>query len=71
MLETAIDLAMQGYDLGNVLRAFSQVRQFRALGEQSYPIAGRTRAGTIGRSANPMPFPRAQQGDIITVVGVC
>jgi hypothetical protein len=31
MLETAIDLATQGSDLGDVLRAFADVSEFRAL----------------------------------------
>jgi hypothetical protein len=39
MLETAIDLAMQGYPLKDVLTAFASVRQFRALGSKSYPMA--------------------------------
>jgi hypothetical protein len=38
MLETAIDLAMQGYPLKDVLTEFAQVRQFRALGEKSFPM---------------------------------
>jgi hypothetical protein len=35
---------------------------------------GRRSAGTTGRSANPMPFPRIPQGDIISDVaytGAC
>jgi hypothetical protein len=36
-LETAIDLAMDGFDLGIVLREFAKVRQFRALGDEGYP----------------------------------
>jgi hypothetical protein len=39
MLETAIDLAMQGFPLKAVLTAFAEVRQFRALGSQSHPMA--------------------------------
>jgi hypothetical protein len=39
MTETAIDLAMQGYALKDVLAAFAQVDEFRALGSQSYPMA--------------------------------
>lgn len=37
MLETAIDLAMDGFDLSTVLREFAKVRQFRALGDEGYP----------------------------------
>jgi hypothetical protein len=33
MLETAIDLAMDGFDLGIVLREFAKVRQFLTLGD--------------------------------------
>jgi hypothetical protein len=39
MLETVIDLAMQGFALKDVLIAFSQVTEFRAIGSQSYPMA--------------------------------
>src|SRR2546430_1314202 len=38
MTETAIDLAMQGFALKDVLTALSQVVEFRALGSQSYPM---------------------------------
>src|ERR1700676_975659 len=38
MLETAIDLTMQGFDLKAVLRAFADVTEFRALGSESYPM---------------------------------
>jgi hypothetical protein len=31
MLETAIDLAAQGYKMTDVLRAFAEVKEFRAL----------------------------------------
>jgi hypothetical protein len=37
MLETAIDLAMDRFDLSTVLREFAKVRQFRALGDEGYP----------------------------------
>jgi hypothetical protein len=51
MLETAIDLAMQGFSLGDVLRAFAEVPEFRALGSKSYPMC---RALTKG-SRRTMP----------------
>jgi hypothetical protein len=38
MLQTAIDLTMQGFDLGEVLRAFAEVSEFRALATTSYPM---------------------------------
>jgi hypothetical protein len=31
MLETAIDLAAQGFEMATVLKAFAEVREFRAL----------------------------------------
>jgi hypothetical protein len=53
MLETAIDLAMQGYPLKDVLTAFAQVRQFRALGSQSYPMARALTSALVGRCLEP------------------
>jgi hypothetical protein len=50
MLETAIDLAMNGFDLGDVLREFAKVRQFRALGEKSYPMCRALTKALIGHS---------------------
>jgi hypothetical protein len=41
MLETIIDLAMQGFNLTTLLRAFNQVPQFHALGNKSYPMCRR------------------------------
>ena len=49
MLETAIDLAMQGIDLGSILRAFAEVKEFRALGSVSTPMC---RALTSAWSVN-------------------
>lgn len=58
MLETAIDLAMNGFELGDVLKAFSQVRQFRALGGQSFPMCRALTKALVGRSLefNSMSF---------------
>jgi hypothetical protein len=53
MLETAIDLAMQGFDLGAVLREFSQVDEFRSLGSNSYPMCRALTKALIGRSLEP------------------
>jgi hypothetical protein len=39
MLETALDLRMQGFALKDVLVAFAEVKEFRALGEHSSVIA--------------------------------
>jgi hypothetical protein len=49
MLETAIDLAMQGYDLGSVLRAFASVRQFRELGGESQPMCRALTSALVGQ----------------------
>ena len=38
MLETAIDLGMQGIPLKTTLTAFFEVREFRALGSESFPM---------------------------------
>lgn len=53
MLETAIDLAMQGFDLSAVLREFSEVEEFRALGSNSYPMCRAMTKALIGRSLEP------------------
>ena len=53
MVETVIDLAMQGFDLGQVLRAFAQVPQFRKLGDQSYPMARALTSAMVGRCLEP------------------
>jgi hypothetical protein len=60
MLETAIDLAMNGFDLGAVLREFAKVRQFRALGDKSYPMCRALTKALIGHSYefNTMGFER-------------
>lgn len=53
MLETAIDLTMQGFDLGSVLRAFAEVEEFRALGSQSYPMCRALTKALVGKSLEP------------------
>jgi hypothetical protein len=40
MTETAIDLAMQGYALEDVLTAFAQVREFRAFHRETHSSPG-------------------------------
>jgi hypothetical protein len=49
MLETAIDLAMQGFDLGDVLRAFAEIDEFKALGTNSYPMCRALNSALFGR----------------------
>ena len=58
MLETAIDLAMQGYNLGDVLRAFANVAEFRALGGKSYPMCRALTSALVGKCLefNTMTF---------------
>ncbi|MGV7219471.1 hypothetical protein [Bradyrhizobium sp. UFLA05-112] len=53
MLETAIDLAMQGFDLGATLQQFAQVAEFRALGSKSYPMCRALTKALVGRSLEP------------------
>jgi hypothetical protein len=45
MLETVIDLVMQGFPIKDVVTAFSEVREFRALGGKSYPMCRALRSG--------------------------
>jgi hypothetical protein len=53
MLETAIDLAMQGIPLKTVLTAVAEVREFRKLGGQSYPMCRALTKALLGRRLEP------------------
>jgi hypothetical protein len=53
MLETAIDLAMQGIAMKDVLTAFAEVQQFRTLGSRSYPMARALTSALLGRCLEP------------------
>lgn len=53
MLETALDLAMQGFPLKAVLTAFAEVREFRALGEKSYPMCRALTQALVGKCLEP------------------
>jgi hypothetical protein len=53
MLETAIDLATQGFDMVDILRAFAEVRQFRALGSDSYPMCRALTTALVGQCLEP------------------
>jgi hypothetical protein len=53
MLETAIDLAMNGFDLAHVLKEFSKVRQFRALGSKSFPMCRALTKAMLGQTLEP------------------
>jgi hypothetical protein len=53
MLETVIDLAMQGYPINTVLVAFAGIEEFRALGDKSYPMCRALTAALLGRCLEP------------------
>jgi hypothetical protein len=53
MIETAIDLTMRGYPLKDVLVAFAEVKEFRALGGQSFPMCRALTAALVGKSLEP------------------
>ena len=53
MVETAIDLTMQGFALKDVLTVFAQVAEFRALGSQSYPMARALTSALLGKCLEP------------------
>jgi hypothetical protein len=53
LLETAIDLAAQGFDMVIVLKAFSNVDEFKALGSQSYPMCRALTKALVGESLEP------------------
>jgi hypothetical protein len=58
MLETVIDLAMQGIPMETILRAFAEVPEFRALGGQSFPMCRALTQALIGQclEATTMSF---------------
>jgi hypothetical protein len=53
MLETAIDLTMQGYNLRDIIREFSKVDCFRALGSQSAPMCRAITSAVLGQCLEP------------------
>ena len=53
MLETVLDLAMQGYPLKMILTVFAEVREFRALGNQSYPMCRALTATLVSKCLEP------------------
>jgi hypothetical protein len=53
MEETAIDLAMQGFALKDVLTAFATVIEFRALGSESIPMCRALTSALLGRCLEP------------------
>jgi hypothetical protein len=53
MLETIIDLAMRGYPIKDLVTAFSEVREFRALGRQSFPMCRALTSALLGKCLEP------------------
>ena len=53
MLETAIDLAVQGYDLTEILREFAKVDCFYQLGTESAPMCRALTQVLLGRCLEP------------------
>jgi hypothetical protein len=53
MLETVIDLAMQGYSIKTVLVAFAEIEEFRALGDKSYPMCRALTSALLGKCLEP------------------
>jgi hypothetical protein len=53
MTETAIDLAVQGFALKDLLVAFSQVVESRALGSQSIPMCRALTSALVGQCLEP------------------
>jgi hypothetical protein len=53
MCETVIDLAAQGIPLKTTLVAFCEVREFRALGRESFPMSRAITWALVGRCLEP------------------
>jgi hypothetical protein len=53
MLETAVELATQGFDMTKVLKSFAEVAEFRELGNRSYPMCRALTMALIGKSLEP------------------
>ena len=53
MLETALDLAMQGYDLKAIVREFAKVDCFYALGRVSCPMCRLLTSALLGKCLEP------------------
>lgn len=53
MLETAIDLATDGFDLKTILGELSKVDEFKALGRQSYPMCRALTWALVGTRLEP------------------
>ena len=59
MLETAVDLTMQGFSLRQILAEFAKVEEFHNLGNESFPMCRALTKAIVGKSLEPntMSFP--------------
>jgi hypothetical protein len=53
MLETVIDLAMMGFPMVQLLKAFDTIEEFHALGRRSYPMCRALTAALVGERLEP------------------
>lgn len=53
MLETVIDLAMQGIPIGVIVKAFSEIQEFHSLGAKSYPMCRALTSALLGKCLEP------------------
>jgi hypothetical protein len=53
MLETALDLCLQGYDLGQIVREMAKVDEFKDLGRRSFPMCRALTSALVGRCLEP------------------
>jgi hypothetical protein len=53
MLETVIELAARGHPIKDVLTAFAEVAEFKALGQTSYPMCRALKSALVGRPLEP------------------
>ena len=53
MVETVIELGMRDFVLKDVLKAFAEVEEFRALGGESFPMCRALTSALVGRCLEP------------------
>ena len=53
MLETVIDLASQGWAITDVVRAFAEIEEFRALGRESVAMCRALTLALVGQCLEP------------------
>ena len=66
MIETAIELALQGFDLAAILREFAKVDCFCQLGEKSVPMCRALTKAIVGKRLEPntMTFGELLDGQV-------